>query len=258
MPTAFKEIIGEPEPNIYESPDVYNPTIHPPLGEIDVLNIVEAGPDFKSVMDPQIYRDFYESTKDNSIILKPGKGNSLHTFTGADRCDGTIDSWCNRAPGNACLMTGHNDGRHGLYMDGYSGWQIFKPLVKFGYILVKFENWHPPNTAATMGWTSINNEGDDSTSSNTITDQSQRRLKYKPAEYCDEFHFEYAIDGKITSLNLTEFWIARKQTARVVEVVTLLKDPDYTGGKEREVEVGVRITGCKQVKTFSVTHLYYG
>jgi hypothetical protein len=70
MPTAMKEIVGEPERNIYEPPDVFNPFIHALLGEVDVLNIVEGGPDFKSVMDPQIYRDFYETLKDNSINHK--------------------------------------------------------------------------------------------------------------------------------------------------------------------------------------------
>lgn len=279
----MKDIVGEPEPNVYQPPEVFNPTIHPPLGEIDVLNIVEAGPEFKSVMDPQIYKDYYETVKDHSVILKPGKGTSLHTYNGADRCDGTIDSWCNRGPTNQCLMYGHNDGRNGLYIDGYSGWLIFKPLVKLGYIAVKFESWHDrfvnPKTKL---WTSINNEtedagrklssrhkkqgrgGDDLTLRNNITasttsasDQSRRTLKYQAPPFCDEFHFQYAIDGKITDLNMAQYEEAHQQTQRVVEVLTLLKDPGYTGGQEKEVEVGVRITGCQQVKTFHVTHLYY-
>ena len=272
MPTAMKEFIGEPPPNVYEAPDVFNPTIHTPLGEIDVLNIVEAGPEFKSVMDPQIYKDFYETPKDDSITLKPGKGNRLSVFPGADRCDGTIDSWCNRGPANACLMYGHNDGRLGILMDGYSGWIILKPLVKHGYIAVKFESWHSPTeNPKTDGWNSINNEtengrqllrhrtrGDDLTSHNTtVSTQSRRGLKAPPVPYCDDFHFEYAIDGKITSLNLTEYHAALHVTQRAVEVVTLLQDPDYFGGKEREVELGVRITGCKKSKTFKLTHLYY-
>ena len=273
MPTAMKEIIGEPPLNLYEAPDVFNPTIHPPLGEIDVLNIVEAGPEFKSVMDPQIYKDFYETPKDDSIILKPGKGNSLAVVPGADRCDGTIDSWCSRGAGNNCLMYGHNDFRLGVMMDGYSGWLIFKPLLKLGYIAVKVESWHFPNeNPKTDGWKSINNEteggrqllghkmrGDDSTSHNAAASAqpSRRGLKRAVNPYCDDFHFEYAIDGKITSLNLTEFQAAYQHTQRVVEVVPLLHDPDYFGGKEREVEVAVRITGCQKIKLFKLTHIYY-
>jgi hypothetical protein len=272
MPTAMKEIIGDPDPSEYEAPDVYNPTLHPPLGAIDVLNIVEAGPEFKSVMDPQIYKDFYETPKDNSMILEPGQGNMLATCPGADGCDGTIDSWCNRGPNNDCMLYGHNDGRNGILMDGYSGWNIFKPVIKFGYIAMKVESWHAPGAIAkTKGWNSINNATDDGrqllrhkkarddvTSSNTAaSDQSRRGLKYHPPAFCDDFHLEIAIDGKVTSLDLTEYNEAHQSTQRVVEVVTLLKDPDYTGGKEREVELGVRITGCQQIKTFQITHLYY-
>jgi hypothetical protein len=272
MPTAMKELIGDPAPNVYEAPDVFNPTIHPPLGEINVLNIVEAGPDFKSVMDPQIYKDFYETPKDNSMILKPGKGNVLSTHPGADRCDGTLNSWCNRGADNKCLMYGHNDGRAGLLTDSYSGWNIFMPLIKHGYIAVKFESSHSAGSVGkTQGWDSINNETDSgrqlllqrdgnlpTTTTTTTNDQSRRRLKVpqSPTD-CDEFRFEYAIDGKIMSLNKEEYDAAHQQTQRVVEVVTLLKDPAFTGGEEREVEVGVRLTGCKQSKVFRVTHLYY-
>jgi hypothetical protein len=269
MPTAMKELIGDPAPNAYEAPDVFNPTIHPPLGEIDVLNIVEAGPDFKSVMDPQIYKDFYETPKDNSMILKPGQGNALSTVCGADRCDGTLDSWCKRCAGYHCLRSGQNDGRNGLLMDSYSGWNIFKPLIKHGYIAIKFESWRDAGSVGkTQGWDSINNETDSGRqlllqrdgnlpTTATTDDQSRRRLVPKPNSFCDEFRFEYAIDGKITSLNKTEFVAVHHQTQRVVEVVTLLKDPAFTGGKEREVEVGVRLTGCKRSKVFQVTHLYY-
>jgi hypothetical protein len=273
MPTAMKELIGDPAPNAYEAPDVFNPTLHPPLGEIDVLNIVEAGPDFKSVMDPQIYKDFYETPKDNSMILKPGKGNALNTVCGADRCDGTLDSWCKRCADFHCLRSGQNDGRNGILMDSYSGWNIFKPLIKHGYIAIKFESWHGAGSVGkTKGWESINNETDSgrqlllqtdrnlpsTTTTTTTDDQSRRRLKVPQSpKYCDEFRFEYAIDGKITSLNKTEYDAAHKQTQRVVEVATLLKDPAFTGGEEREVEVGVRLTGCKQSKVFRVTHLYY-
>jgi hypothetical protein len=292
MPAAMKEIVGEPEPSAYEPPDVFNEFIHPPLGNIDVLNIVEAGPDFKSVMDPQIYRDFYDETpKDNSMIMKPGKGVCLHTKIAADLCDGTIDSFCDRGPGNACLLYGHNDGRNGHYIDGYSGWAIYKPTIKLGYIAVKFESWHGiAANPKTKEWHSINNENDTetiggrrqlllhkksqggrqqrgradylasrnmtSTPDAAVSDQSRRGLGHAPP-FCDEFHFQYAVDGKVTDLNMTEYLEVHQQTQRVVEVITLLKDPEYTGGKEKEVEVAVRVTGCQLRKTFHVTHLYY-
>ena len=84
-----------------------------------------------------------------------------------------------------------------------------------------------------------------------------RRVKNKPAEFCDEFRFEYAVDGTVTSLNYTE-WQARSHLVqRVVQVFTILEDPDYTGGKEQEVEIAVRITGCARAKHFALTHVYW-
>jgi hypothetical protein len=265
MPTAMKELIGEPAPNVYEAPDVFNPTIHPPLGEIDVLNIVEAGPEFKSVMDPQIYKDFYETPKDNSIIVKPGKGATLKVWPGADRCDGTIDSWCNRGPGNACLMYGHNDNRGSAFYDSYSGWMVLKPKIKYGYVMIKFDSWRGtggnPNT---NGWTSINNEGErrlrlssKAEENELLASNPNRELKVKQLPVCEDFRFEWAIDGKVTSLNHTEYLSHYQHTQRVVELVTLLKDPDYTGGKEKEIEVAIRIVGCKREQTFALTHMYY-
>ena len=267
MPTAMKEIIGEPAPNVYEAPDVFNPTIHPPLGEIDVLNIVEAGPEFKSVMDPQIYKDFYETSKDDSTILKPGKGPNLNTFPGADRCDGTIDSWCNRGLGNACLMPGHNDNRAGALFDSYSGWMVLKPKIKHGYVMIKFESWRgSAANAKTNEWTSVNNEGGErrlrfssKEEENELLGASnpKRALKTKPTPVCEDFRFEWAIDGKVTSLTHAEFLERFQHTQRVVETMTLMKDPDYTGGQEKEIEVAIRLVGCKREQTFALTHIYY-
>ena len=76
-------------------------------------------------------------------------------------------------------------------------------------------------------------------------------------DYCAELRFEYAIDGKITSLSLDEFQAKRQQVQRVVETVTLLNDPNYTGGMEQEVEVAFRITGCAQTHAFKITHVYW-
>jgi hypothetical protein len=48
--------------NRCEPPDVYNPAIRPPLGEIDVLNI----------MDPK-NTGYYATASDHYMIMKPGK-----------------------------------------------------------------------------------------------------------------------------------------------------------------------------------------
>jgi hypothetical protein len=89
--------------------------------------------------------------------------------------------------------------------------------------------------------------------------QPRRRLEPPiPESFCDDFQFEYAIDGKITIINRKEFLETKHhQVQRVVETVTLLKDPNYTGGQEKEVEVAVRITGCARIKNFQFTHIYW-
>ena len=78
-----------------------------------------------------------------------------------------------------------------------------------------------------------------------------------PPEYCDEFKFEYAINEEITSLNKDEFLGRIHQVQRVVETITILKDPNYTGGVEKEVEIAMRLTGCGRIKTFHLYHVYW-
>ena len=61
-------------------------------------------------------------------------------------------------------------------------------------------------------------------------------------------------------MNLTE-WKDRRlgnfEIVRVVELFSILEDPNYTGGEEKDVEVGLRIVGCGRSKTFSLTHVYW-
>ena len=146
----------------------------------------------------------------------------------------------------ACLLYGHNDGRHGIMMDGYSGWMVMNiPDLRNGFISIKIETWHQPREMTkTADWT---------------TENGERMLKEQVPDYCDEFKFEYSIDGKVEgSLNLDEWKEKRKQPARVVETVTLLKDPNFvTTGDEVEVQLAFRLTGCGNVKVFKVSHVYW-
>lgn len=256
-------MINEADANAYSPPDIFNPNLHPPAGEVDVLNILENGVDFNSLLNPD-YTSFYERPSFASPPkLQIGKGISLSTKAGDDFCDGSVDSFCDRGRSNGCLLYGHNDGRNGLLFDGYSGWVVMNlPDVKNGFIVVKMETWHQPGeNKATNGWTSVNNGSSRLLSignqKSYLSSNLTRNLKVEPAPFCDEFHFEYAIDGKVESLNLTQFESKRMMVQRVVETVTLLRDVDYTGGVETEVEVAVRITGCERVKTFSLTHVYW-
>jgi hypothetical protein len=287
MPQAQVDSIVPPGDNLYEPPDVFNPALHPPPGEIDVLSIVEAGVDFESVLNPDYADSFYQKPTFAAGAPKVpiGKGIALDSKVGDSFCDGSVDSFCDRSATNNCLLLAHNDGRNGMKIDGFSGWVVMNlPNLKNGFVFVKFETWHGSGSnEATADWTSINNneggrqrqrnmlrhDGNSTapTSSSGGVEEEEdydydfdgvvRNLKAPAPTYCDEFKFEYAIDGKITSLNLEEFQERRKQVQRVVETITLLKDPNYTGGVEKEVEVAFRITGCERVKTFRFSHVYW-
>jgi hypothetical protein len=276
MPPEMLANINQANKNEYEAPDVFNPKLHPPPGAIDVLNIVEAGVDFKSVLAPDYTTEYYKKpTFANPPKVPVGKGITLETKIGDTYCDGTVDSFCNRGGDNKCLLYGHNDGRHGLVFDSFSGWMVMNvPDVKNGFIAVKYESWHfAVSSWRTDGWNSINNEGRQlSSAEETILNSNstkavltmrhsnttgRRGLKQKQIEFCPEFRFEYAVDGHITSLNLTEWRAASQVVQRVVEILKVLDDPNYTGGEEKEVEVAVRITGCAHRKVFKLSHIFW-
>jgi hypothetical protein len=284
MPPEQLQYIDPAPPNIYDPPDVFIPSLHPPEGAIDVLSIVEAGPAFQPVFVPDYVSDFYKKPKfEKPPQVAVGKGITLDTTAGDEYCDGTVDSWCERGKDQDCLLRSHNDGRHGLKFDGYSGWVVMNlPDVKNGLIMVKVQTWHLPGDAQkTNGWNSINNGGEKaqrrlkhssfvknstafessflSESDDGIQTARSLRKKKQDVPFCPEFQMEYAIDGKINVWNLTEFNTMRVQGAieRVVEIFPLLNDRRYTGGQEKEVEVALRITGCGRQKTFNINHIYW-
>jgi len=285
MPPEMMAHVNTAGPNIYHPPDVFNPSLHPPDGEIDVLSIAEAGTPFRPILAPSYAQNAYKMP----TFAKPpqvpvGKGVQLHTKAGDEYCDGSLDSFCNRGASNECLLNAHNDGRNGLFVDSYSGWTVMNiPDLRYGYIVVKFETWHQSDKIdKTQEWTSINNEGsvdqdpnEDSARkqrinqelmpsytnvtepSSTFINKRRRWLKKKPPEICEEFRFEYAINGDVKSMDKSAFVNRRRSLARVVEAFVLLEDPNFTGGIETEVEVAVRIVGCGRINTFSLSHIYW-
>lgn len=96
----------------------------------------------------------------------------------------------------------------------------------------------------------------------TASDQAEgerRRLKVQVPVYCDDFRFEFAIDGVITSWNKDEFQQRVANIQRVVELIKLVEDPSLTndGAEEREIELAVRMVGCGIQKQFQLTHVYW-
>ena len=276
MPPSQLEHINDPPESSYEAPDVFNKDLHPPAGAVDVLNIIEAGIPYTSILVPD-YTHFYPKPKfEKKPTLPVGKGYHLTTYPGF--CDGSVDSWCNRAVAGTCLLYGHNDGRLGIHMDTYCGWMVTNlPEFKHGFIALKIETWHQPNeNPKTLSWNSINNErrklyeerevpflrshsATNSIQSKNSVDyhDEERNLKAKVPDYCPEFKFEYAIDGKVTSWDYDEYMKHMAHIQRVVEVINVVEDPSITGGKEKEIEFAFRITGCKNEKMMQITHIYW-
>ena len=269
--------------NIYEPPDVFNPSLHPPVGEVDVLSIVEAGVPFKSILAPVWAQEVYKRPQFSVPPRVPlGQGVQLDTRAGDEFCDGSLDSFCSRGAGDTCLLRAHNDGRNGLSFDGFSGWMVMNiPDLVHGHIVIKIETWHQPwSLWKTEGWEGINGnatvlhrglspeqqEHDFNGSSSNESSASQlpqsfqerkRRLKNKPPELVEDFKFEFAINGNITQWDKGTFLKKKQDLARVVEMVVLLDDPNFTGGVETEVEVAIRIIGCGRQNTFKLSHIYW-
>jgi hypothetical protein len=280
--------IRKPPANHYDPPDVPMAHAEIPDGQVDVLSIIESGVDFATNRARKKHAEWllnppaYEFKSQNYIT--PGKGTYPSNSVGAsDNCDGTWDSFCNRAASSQCLLWHHNDGRNGLLMDSVSGWLVLDiaNVVK-GLIVVKIETWHQPNeNAVTYEWTCENNEcpparhlrtGNDTvphpevsrailTSKNSTRAQTMARQLGAPPTPCEEFRFEFAIDGKITSWTHEEFESRRTEIQRVVNVWTLFDDPSYVVDGPKDVELALRLTGCgynkEQSPTFSLTHVYW-
>ena len=131
MPPAQLKELNDPPANLYTGPDIFNPNLHPPVGAVDVLNIVEAGVDFAPNLVPDYLQYINTPQFAKSPSVPVGKGHYLDTYAGV--CDGSVDSWCKRSADTDCLLYGHNDGRKGLVMNSASGWMVLNlPDVKVG------------------------------------------------------------------------------------------------------------------------------
>jgi hypothetical protein len=279
--------VPSPEKNFYDPPDVHNPNLDAPDGAVDLISIVENGIAFQpnrarieSISKERRLTDLAHQQTDSNRRLSnpdivPGQGWGLNSMSAPDNCDGTYDSFCGRDESNQCLLYGHNDNRGGLLFDGYSGWLIMNLKdVQHGMVMVKIEDWHATNeNKRTDGWTCENNASDCKSESSrrletslrgsavasqeTIDKDEQRRLKSSAPPICDDFAFDYAIDGKITTWNRTDWEEQGAEVQRVVKIWTLLDDPEYTGGASKDVEVAIRQRGCGRSRTFSLTHIYW-
>ena len=202
-------------------------------------------------------------------------------------CDGTYDSVCAHAPDEECFLLGHPDGRGAIVGGDLSGWLVMTlKALKEGIIVVKLQTWHVQDeNPKARSWSTVNGESRDLGESEvseqesvdnrddmfymgdlaypevdeTIPIDPHRNVKMRSYE-CptlpDTFAFDYAINGKVTTLNSTEFLAQKKNLQRVVETLTLLDDPEFTTD-EQDVEVAFRLRDSGRPIVFGISHIYW-
>ncbi len=255
--------------NLYNGPDVFNPFTAVPEGEIDVLAIVSNGRTYE-----EIGKDRLLGTVD---AIEQGLGTGLLNAFNPGYCDATYNSECGRQ--GSCLLSGQGDSRACIGFHSYSGWIVMTlPQVKEGIIVTCIQTWHSVSELpVSSGWKSINNqerrylrlEGSGESEGNftvllsedVYNAEHDGRLlggKAKVPDYCDNFLFEFAIDGKVTSWDNATFQDKSKRPQRVVEIQTLLDDPSFTN-QPKDVELAIRMTGCgdSTQKTMCLSHVYF-
>ena len=148
--------------------------------------------------------------------------------------------------------------------------------LKEGIIVIKLHTWHYASELTIANdWNSVNNERrrlgtagkvyqemmlemDPSREYYEVDETGERMLmrSYDTPDLPDTFEFDFAIDGKITTLNREAFLEKKQQVQRVVETLTLLDDPSFTS-EAKDVEVAIRMRGCKKDCTFGLSHVYW-
>ena len=259
-PAGPDQTVPQPKLNIYDAPDVYNPVLGVPEGEVDYLAIIENGEDFLSFQAPasplptgtteSSNRLIELTVDDNGEDIVPGLGWGVNTKSSPHLCNGTYDSFCGRSDDQECLLYAHNDYRGGVTFDSLSGWGIFTlKNLKEGMIFVKMDSWRKEkDNPVTEGWTTENNG------------RLRRGLKkdQEPAKFCPDFKLEFAFGDTIIRLNSDEILGERHSLAqRVVQIWTVLNDREFTEGETVDIELGIRIRGCAHEHVFWVTHIYW-
>ena len=86
-------------------------------------------------------------------------------------------------------------------------------------------------------------------------ENNQRHLnKINKKLVCDEFAFEYAVGGKMTTLNGNLFVEKVKEILPGEQFLTIMDDNE---GSARNIEVGIRLRGCGRDTTLKLTHVYW-
>lgn len=260
---------------MFTGPDVHNPSLDIPPGEVDVLAIVSGRRRLSSMsyplsdavilqkLDVNATSNMSPSIKTKGSIhvnrklandIVPGLGwQVVDEFPG--QCDGEYDSLCGRGKNDYCPLLHHHDSRGAIVGNEYAGWIVMElPNVKEGIIILKLVTYYPPEmNTRTEGWTSVSNEGRE-----VVVEPAPpaRRTLRAADSYPDTFQFDFSIDGRITTLSKEEFAEKLKEPQRVVELLTLLDDPNFTK-TPKNVEVAFRMRGCGRTCTIALSHVYW-
>lgn len=225
------------EKNIYDGPDVWNPVLEVPDGEIDVLAIVSNRR--LGIMNPWMgYRieddqtlsifssqngtvqgNFDNLRKRKLATITPGSG---WKFQGSlpGSCDGTFKSQCGRLKSSSCLLSGHVDSKGGIQGTESNGWLVMKlDNVKYGIIIIKL-----------------------------VQEGSNK----------NDFEFEYAIDGVVKSSQQQAFRADTKVPEDERNLYVLLDDESISkSGKSKDMEVAIQLKKTGK-SSFLLTHVYWG
>lgn len=272
---------NEKEP-LYEGPDAHNTCFDIPDDSIDVFNVAsnrrleDEDDDYLLSRIPKLSGKARSNDIDRVVASEQSTRNLEAIVPGSGWeiwdepqgiCDGTYNNTCNRWTGNECVLYGHHDYRGAIIGNEYSGWLVMTLKdLKEGIIILKLHTWHTEDeNTRTKGWTSVDNKRalrrhatDSSQLESELVEPIDRSLmrSYDTPDLPDSFELEYAIDGKITTLNKKEFLEQKQQLQRVVETLTVLDDPNFTD-KAKDVEIAVRLKGSGSAIVFGVSHVYW-
>jgi hypothetical protein len=72
------------------------------------------------------------------------------------------------------------------------------------------------------------------------------------------FQFQYALsDDIVTTLDKDAFLERKYEVGKNLELLTILDDPSYTDGANKDMQIAIRMLGCGRRKVFKLTHVYW-
>ena len=270
---------------LYEGPDVLTTCDDVRPGEADpyavasnrrVLSEAAVQPSQENLVDYE--NTTYDSRQLDEAIV-PGRGwQHMEEYPG--ECDGSYYTHCARHYLDSCPMLGHHDSRGYVAGNEFSGWLVLNiPRVEKGIIILKMYTWlGRKETHMTNDWSSVNNERrlQDEWDSQTVVSpllgkntsrsdyddandkdwtDDHRHLKSDPIVFPETFEFDFAVNGKISTLNKDAFFEKVSKVQRVVEDLIVLDDTNF--GTKENVEVAIRLRGCGVANNFGITHVYW-